>query len=438
MRGSSAGFLRSLVSVGGWQESLRKIKVYSNPVAAEEGRKGGAMDALWNFGSLRRSSATLAAAAEQPPLPPPPSHPEFAENAVTTTSPQVTAPQVEDQVSGNQVPESMEEEQSSNGDALLDGREPTEDQVQLAEEEEEERLTPIRAPVSRDDDDDDDDDEDDDDDDEEVGDGDVSFGSGESFDSALERMAASSTGSFDASPAGSLVGVASHLDNQQQRKKGLGVGQQGALMRLNQMISGESTLDTAVLEDCTEEEFKDKIQEIAKSRELSPTDASISSILEALLPLVRAGGGAQGTASQEMEIKVGDNEEEEEEEMTGNNEDELLSKNNRPVEGEGGIVQAEQDQDVADDEEGIVNQEDDEAKEDLDISASVMPVAKLSADDDELIEAEDGMTFYSFSSFCSWHLDLVPVVHDVQILSLLCLKSSGTPNRMLLFANIRV
>jgi hypothetical protein len=165
------------------------------------------------------------------------------------------------------------------------------------------------------------------------------------------------------------------------------VGQQGALMRLNQMMSGESTLDTAVLEDCTEEEFKDKIQEIARSRELSPTDASISSILEALLPLVRAGGGAQGTASQEMEIKVGDNEEEEE--VTGNNEDELLSKNNRAVEGEGGIVQAEQDEDVADDEEGIVNQEDDEAKEDLDISASVMPVAKLSADDDELIEAED-------------------------------------------------
>jgi hypothetical protein len=390
------------------------------------------MDALWNFGSLRRSSATLAA-AEQPPLPPPPPpHPEFAENAVTTTT-----PQVEDQVSGNQVPESMEEEHSSNGDALLDGREPTEDQVQLAEEEEE-RLTPIRAPVSRDDDDDEDDDNDDDEEEEEeeAGDGDVSFGSGESFDSALERMAASSTGSFDASPAGSFVGAASHLDNQQQRKKGLGVGQQGALMRLNQMMSGESTLDTAVLEDCTEEEFKDKIQEIARSRELSPTDASISSILEALLPLVRAGGGAQGTASQEMEIKVGDNEEEEE--VTGNNEDELLSKNNRAVEGEGGIVQAEQDEDVADDEEGIVNQEDDEAKEDLDISASVMPVAKLSADDDELIEAEDGMAFYSFSSFCSRHLDLVPVVHDVQILSLLCLKSCGTPNQMLLFANIRV
>jgi hypothetical protein len=151
---------------------------------------------------------------------------------------------------------------------------------------------------------------------------------------------------------------------------------------------------------------------------------------------VRAGGGAQGTASQEMESKVGDNEEEEE--MTGNNENELLSKNNRAVEGEGGIVQAEQDQDVADDEEGVVNREDDEAKEDLDISASVMPVAKPSADDDELIEAEDGMTFYSFSSFCSRHLDLVPVVHDVQILSLLCLKSSGTPNQMLLFANIRV
>ncbi len=425
MRGGSGGFLRSVVSVSGWQESLRKIKVYSKLVAAEEGRKGEAMDALWNFGSLRRSSATVAA-AEQPPLPPPP-HPEFAENAGTTT-----APQVEDQVSGNQVPDSMEDEHSSNGDALLDGREPTEDQVQLAEEEEEERLTPIRAPVSRDDDDDDDDD----DEEEEVGDGDVSFGSGESFDSALERMAASSTGSFDASPAGSFVGAASHLDNQQQRKKGLGVGQQGALMRLNQMMSGESTLDTAVLEDCTEEEFKDKIQEIARSRELSPTDASISSILEALLPLVRAGGGAQGTASQEMESKVGDNEEEEE--MTGNNENELLSKNNRAVEGEGGIVQAEQDQDVADDEEGVVNREDDEAKEDLDISASVMPVAKPSADDDELIEAEDGMTFYSFSSFCSRHLDLVPVVHDVQILSLLCLKSSGTPNQMLLFANIRV
>jgi hypothetical protein len=427
VRGGSGGFLRSLVSVGGWQESLKKIKVYSKLVAAEEGRKEGAMDALWNFGSLRRSSATLAA-AEQPPLPPPPPpHPEFAETAVTTT-----APQVEDQVSGNQVPESMQQEHSSNGDALLDGRESTEDQVQLAEEEEEEeRLTPIRAPVSRDDDDEDDEDEDgEDDDDEEVGDGDVSFGSGESFDSALERMAASSTGSFDASsPAGSFVGAASHLDNQQQqqRKKGLGVGQQGALMRLNQMMSGESTLDTAVLEDCTEEEFKDKIQEIARSRELSPTDASISSILEALLPLVRAGGGAQGTESQEMEIKVGDNEEDEEE-MTGNNEDEPLSKNNRAVEGEGGIVQAEQDEDVADDEEGIVNQEDDEAKEDLDISASVMPVAKLSADDDELIEAEDGMTFYSFSSFCSRHLDLVPVVHDVQILSLLCLKSSGTPN----------
>ncbi len=49
MRGGSAGFLRSLVSVGGWQESLRKIKVYSNLVAAEEGREGGSNGCFVEF-----------------------------------------------------------------------------------------------------------------------------------------------------------------------------------------------------------------------------------------------------------------------------------------------------------------------------------------------------------------------------------------------------
>ncbi|KAG6543656.1 hypothetical protein Mapa_014839 [Marchantia paleacea] len=119
-------------------------------------------------------------------------------------------------------------------------------------------------------------------------DGGASFGSGESFNSALERMASSSAASFDtaspkiSSPVGSLSGPAVLGDPPEI----MSVAQQGALMRLNAMIKGEPSLDTSVIDSSSEEKFRQRIAELAESRNQSAEDASFGSIVDALLPLV--------------------------------------------------------------------------------------------------------------------------------------------------------
>ncbi|BBN19159.1 hypothetical protein MPTK1_8g08330 [Marchantia polymorpha subsp. ruderalis] len=119
-------------------------------------------------------------------------------------------------------------------------------------------------------------------------DGEASFGSGESFNSALERMASSSAASFDtaspkiSSPVGSLSGPAVLGDPPEN----MSVAQQGALMRLNAMLKGEPSLDTSVIDNSSEEKFRQRIAELAESRNQSAEDASFGSIVDALLPLV--------------------------------------------------------------------------------------------------------------------------------------------------------
>ncbi|CAM6122427.1 unnamed protein product [Calypogeia fissa] len=116
-----------------------------------------------------------------------------------------------------------------------------------------------------------------------------SRGSGESFDSALERMAASSDASFDtalsprissSSPVGSGPGVSENPPHNLQ------ASQQGALRRLNEMVSGTSSLDTSLIDNSTEEEFRSLVSQCAESRGQMMEDSSFSSIVDALLPLV--------------------------------------------------------------------------------------------------------------------------------------------------------
>jgi hypothetical protein len=312
------------------------------------------MDALRKLGSMRSRRRVSAAASAQAP--------EKLAEIAGTAAPLNNKEDVGDQIS-NGVSDFVQEE-ASNGEVFLHGEEGRREEEEEEEEEETEgeedstaRLTPIRAPVSVDDDGGGGG----------GGDGDVSSGSGESFDSALERMAASSTPSYEASPVGSYnAPSSSHIlhnmmmmqqqEQEEEQQKGLGVGQQGALMRLNHMISGQSTLDTAVIENCTEKEFKHKMEEIARSKDLSLDDARISSIMDALLPLLLVhdqGGGSQ-TASE-----------------------------SKPEYDERNVV---------------LEEEDDKNKEDVDDASApaAMPVAKLSAEDEEeeeelLIEGDQGI-----------------------------------------------
>jgi hypothetical protein len=305
------------------------------------------MDALRKLGSMRSRRRVSAAASAQAP--------EKLAEIGGTAAPLNNKEDVGDQVS-NGVSDFVQDE-ASNGEVFLHGEEEEEEEETEGEEDSTARLTPIRAPVSVDDD---------------GGggggrDGDVSSGSGESFDSALERMAASSTPSYEASPVGSYnAPSSSHIlhnmmmmqqqEQEEEQQKGLGVGQQGALMRLNHMISGQSTLDTAVIENCTEEEFKHKMEEIARSKDLSLDDARISSIMDTLLPLlVHDQGGGSQTASE-----------------------------SKPEYDERNVVLEEED--------------DKNKKEDVDDASApaAIPVAKLSAEDEEeeeelLIEGDQGM-----------------------------------------------
>ncbi|KAJ7553036.1 hypothetical protein O6H91_06G082400 [Diphasiastrum complanatum] len=123
---------------------------------------------------------------------------------------------------------------------------------------------------------------------EEIGDGEGSFGSAESFDSALERMAESSTASNDAfsSPKGSPVGSYSTPGVW----SGLEAAQQGALMRLNELNSGVLSLDMSVISSSeTAEDFRARVDRIAERNGLSADDAAVRNILELLVPLVQNG-----------------------------------------------------------------------------------------------------------------------------------------------------
>lgn len=178
---------------------------------------------------------------------------------------------------------------------------------------------------------------------------------------------------------------------------GLGVEQQGALMRLNQMITGESTLDTAIIEDCsTEEEFKEKIKEIARSKELSVDDdaSGVSSIIDALIPLVVLRGqqdqtnfSAESPNLVEQTKLGGDNGEI----FEDNDEDDLTIAR---VQEDKETLEEDDAEDMEDEEEEEADIDEDdeeevEEEENFNVLKGVMPVAKPSTDDEELIEEEE-------------------------------------------------
>jgi len=181
---------------------------------------------------------------------------------------------------------------------------------------------------------------------------------------------------------------------------GLGVEQQGALMRLNQMITGESTLDTAIIEDCsTEEEFKEKIKDIARSKELSVDDdaSGVSSIIDALIPLMVLRGQQDQTNFSAESPKVlveqtklgGDNgeifEDNDEDDLTiarvQEDKETLQEDDAEDMEDE----EEEEEADIDEDDE----EEEEEEEENFNVLKGVMPVAKPSTDDEELIEEEE-------------------------------------------------
>jgi hypothetical protein len=178
---------------------------------------------------------------------------------------------------------------------------------------------------------------------------------------------------------------------------GLGVEQQGALMRLNQMITGESTLDTAIIEDCsTEEEFKEKIKEIARSKELSVDDdaSGVSSIIDALIPLVVLQGqqdhtnfSAESPNLVEQTKLGGDNGEI----FEDNDDDDLTIAR---VQEDKETLQEDDAEDIEheeEEEEADIDEDDEEEEEEenFNVLKGVMPVAKPSTDDEELIEEEE-------------------------------------------------
>ncbi|MCO5570713.1 hypothetical protein L7F22_024441 [Adiantum nelumboides] len=132
-------------------------------------------------------------------------------------------------------------------------------------------FVPIRARIS------DDVDEDYEGDVEEEG----SYASTGSYDSASERMATAAITEM-ASPVGSFVesfplfGAAHNA-------------QKGALMQLNELNTGLSSLDTSILQNTDQEGFKSRVLDIAKAKSVSPDDDVIHNILSALLPMVGKG-----------------------------------------------------------------------------------------------------------------------------------------------------
>jgi len=185
---------------------------------------------------------------------------------------------------------------------------------------------------------------------------------------------------------------------------GLGVEQQGALMRLNQIITGESTLDTAIIEDCsTEEEFKEKIKDIARSKELSVDDdaSGVSSIIDALIPLVVLRGQQNQTNFSAESPKVlveqtklgGDNgaifEDNDDDDLTiaRVQEDKETPQEDDAEDMEDEEEEEEEEADIDEDDEE--EEEEEEEEENFNVLKGVMPVAKPSTDDEELIEEEE-------------------------------------------------
>ncbi|MCO5554505.1 hypothetical protein L7F22_008034 [Adiantum nelumboides] len=96
--------------------------------------------------------------------------------------------------------------------------------------------------------------------------------SSETFDSSSEHMAALS----DADSASLMESVAPTATFKK------------ALMKLNELNSGIISLDTSILEDLSEADFRLRMMEIAVANNLSLDDDVVHDILNALLPLVRA------------------------------------------------------------------------------------------------------------------------------------------------------
>eukprot|EP00850_Spirogloea_muscicola_P002456 SM000009S23585 [mRNA] locus=s9:902015:907983:+ [translate_table: standard] len=114
------------------------------------------------------------------------------------------------------------------------------------------------------------------------------------YDSASERMgAASSVSSFGGgknggfrtptSPVGSLVG-----ESYGSPAPGMDVGAEGALLRLNEMSTGNPSLDTAVLEDVDEEGFRKRVSEIVDKAKLPADSPKVETLVDSLLPIVRS------------------------------------------------------------------------------------------------------------------------------------------------------
>ncbi|KAI5063788.1 hypothetical protein GOP47_0020458 [Adiantum capillus-veneris] len=132
-------------------------------------------------------------------------------------------------------------------------------------------FVPIRARVS------DDVDEDYEGDIEEEG----SYASTGSYDSASERMATATITDM-ASPVGSFVEPFPPSGSANSAQK-------GALMQLNELNTGCSSLDTSLLENTDQEGFRSRVLNIAKAQTVSPDDDVVDSIINALLPIVGKG-----------------------------------------------------------------------------------------------------------------------------------------------------
>eukprot|EP00250_Pteridium_aquilinum_P028959 c38193_g1_i1 orf=1-387(+) len=78
-----------------------------------------------------------------------------------------------------------------------------------------------------------------------------------------------------------------------------------ALRQLNELNSGISSLDTSLLENTREEEFRFRVMEIAVSNYLSLDDEVIHDIMNALLPVVRE-NFKQSNAAREATWDAGD------------------------------------------------------------------------------------------------------------------------------------
>ncbi|CAK9858490.1 unnamed protein product [Sphagnum jensenii] len=160
----------------------------------------------------------------------------------------------------------------------------------------------------------------------------------------------------------------------------------------------EEEADVGLLD---EEEFKEKIKDVARSKELSVDDdaSGVSSIIDALIPLVVLQGQQDQTNFSAESPKVlveqtklgGDNGEI----FEDNDEDDLtiarVQEDKETLqEDDAEDMEDEEEEEEADiDEDDEEEEEEEEEEENFNVLKGVMPVAKPSTDDEELIEEEE-------------------------------------------------